>query len=101
MTNQEIYEKLDITEFSEEAKRKIVTNLINIVEQRFADLVQGLATDEQLAELNSVSDSGDIAEVAAWINDTIPRASELYQAVLVDTVDDMKDRFDAGEQRSS
>lgn len=92
MTREQILEQLGIAKASQELKDSVLGDLNSILDLRFAGIVDELLTDEQKSSLNLLGDTEPEA-VGQWLKDNVPRASELYEAILRDEIESFKNRL--------
>ena len=94
MTKEEVLNKLKLTNATGEQQDKILADILAVVEQRFAGIVDDLLDDAQTAELNNLTESGSVDEVVAWVNANVPKAAELYMSILEDYVTELSEQLD-------
>ncbi len=88
MTREEIINKLKLASASEEFKEEIITTIVDVVERRFASMIEDVMTPEQSADFKKLSpDDPKVAQ--QWFRDNIPNAGELYAAVMNDYIDEL------------
>lgn len=93
MTKEEIYEVLGIADANEDTKQSILQNITATVELRFAGIVDDLMSDEQVDDLEkATADSNDPEVVASWLKDNVPEAAQLYEAILGDHIEEIKEQ---------
>ena len=91
MTQEELLAALGVTKnASDQDKESIVRNVLVVVEYRFADIIDMSLSDEQAKELNTVVEQGDVNHVATWIKNHMPGSAKLYDAILRDYIEELK-----------
>lgn len=93
MNAQDIYQKLGIDQSSEEQKNQIIAKIVTVVDYQFAGVVDELMDANQKTAFSEVVDTEDIDAIRAWIEQNVPDARVLYEAVLSEQVDDMARRI--------
>lgn len=94
MTQEDIFIKLGITNATDVMKQEVLRGLIEKVDLLFANIVDDLLSDDQKEELESIVDqASDPSEVVQWLQENVPKAAELYDAILRDEVDILKDKL--------
>lgn len=89
MQKEEIFKKLGIENATEEQKNEILGKILETVEYRFAGIVDDLLNDSQQVELNKLTDGDNPALVIGWLKRNVPKAGELYEAILSDHIDEV------------
>ena len=90
MTQDEIYQELDISGANEDTKRSILGNILTTTEGRFVGIIDDLLSDDQLGEVQSL---GSIDEVARWLQGNVPEAASIYEGVLRDHIAELKEQL--------
>jgi hypothetical protein len=95
MTRDQIYEALGVIGASEAVKQQIIENIVTTVELRFAGIIDDLLDDEQLGRFESIvgQHGDDLDAITGWLQTNVPKAAELYLAVLNDHVDELRDQL--------
>lgn len=96
MTQEAIFTKLGILNATDEMKQEVLRGIIEKVDRQFAQIVDDLLDDNQKAELERVSEqSTNPGDVVRWLQQTMPKAAELYSALLEDEVDTLSEKLAA------
>lgn len=90
-TTDDIYERLEISGADITTKKTVINNVISTTEVRFAQVAEQILNDDQLVDLNRVAEDGDFDKVKEYIESNIPHAASLYEAILLDSVDEVRD----------
>lgn len=98
VTAQDIYERLGIENADETTKKKVLQNIVELTEERFAEVAQQLLTEGQFAQLDSMSDSDEFEKLGGWLRANVPKASEIYESVLLDAVNEVREKLGSFEQ---
>lgn len=94
MTQDDIFAELGIAGATEEKKREVVLGLIKKVDLQFANIVDDILEDNQKLELERISEqSSNPAEIVQWLQQNVPKAAELYSAILTDEVEMLKEKL--------
>lgn len=89
MTREELIIALRLQDVDEEERNKIVKTTLATVDERFAYVIDETLTQEQASGLEAVADTEDFEKIQSWIKEHIPHASEVYDAILRDYVDEL------------
>ena len=73
---------LDLDQFSEEQRQKIIEKLYKQLEDRVGDKVAALVNDEQFARFESVIDEGDEEKLDEWLGINVPNYSQMVEKTL-------------------
>lgn len=84
MTDQQIVEKLGLTDVDEATREVLVAQVRSITEKRLIGVVSDILTDEQQQEFEKVSTTGDDEAAWQWLNTNVTNIDELREAVLTD-----------------
>lgn len=85
MTDEQIIEKLGLTDVDDASREVLVGQVRSVVEMRLIGVVSELLSDEQLDEFKKLQDAGDNDAVWKWLDETLTvSVDELRQAVMTD-----------------
>lgn len=85
MTDEQIIEKLGLTDVDDASREVLVAQVNAVVELRLISVVTDLLSDELLQQFTALQEAGDNDAVWKWLNDTLTvNVDELRQAVLTD-----------------
>jgi hypothetical protein len=85
MTDEQIIEKLGLTDVDDASREVLVGQVRSVTEMRLIGVVSELLSDEQLDEFKKLQDDGDNDAVWKWLDETLTvSVDELRQAVMTD-----------------
>lgn len=88
MTDDQIIEKLGLTDVDDESREILVAQVNSVVEMRLMGLVESLLSDEQAEQLKQLIATGDNQAVWQWLNTELTNIDELRQGVLADYLEE-------------
>lgn len=88
MTDDQIIEKLGLTDVDDESREVLVAQVNSVVEMRLMGLVESLLSDEQTEQLQQLIAAGDNQAVWQWLNSELTNIDELRQGVLADYLEE-------------
>lgn len=94
MTNEEIIKALGIEGSLEEDKQSVLKNVTIVAEARFSEIIDEALNDEQAKSLNSEVEKNDPEAIAQWFAANMPEIGRLYEAVIREYVEELKDKLD-------
>ncbi len=94
MSQDQVFEALRLTESSEEARQRIVENIVATAELRFAEIVDDVLTDEQAEAFTEVVEAGNIDANISWLKENVPQVAQIYEAVIADIVAELQGQLE-------
>lgn len=87
MTDDQILEKLGLTNVDDVSRKVLIAQVNNVVDKRLMNLVIELISDEQMDEFEKLQQAGDNEAVWTWLSAQL-NMDELYQGVLNDYLEE-------------
>ena len=93
MTREELIVALRLQDVDGEEQDSLVKGVLATVDERFANIIDETLSSEQAKELDAAADTENFETIQQWIKEHMPHASEVYDAVLRDYVDELREGF--------
>ncbi len=95
MTREELLSALHLQNSAQEDQDKTINNILVVVNYRFADVMDETITEDQIEQLNSITEKGDSELVTNWIKENIPNATETYEEILRDYIESLQSEIES------
>lgn len=90
MNDDEILQKLGLSDESPAYKQKALEGVNYIIEARMAGVIQDLLTEEQLEQFSNMENSKSKEEIYQWLGTIFGNLDEMYESLLDDYVNEFK-----------
>ena len=94
MTREELLSALHMQGATEDDQNIAINDVLVVVDHRFADVIDEVVSEDQIKELDAISESGNPESVTNWIKENIPNAVQVYEEVLSDYVDELRSQIE-------
>ncbi len=84
MTDEQIIEKLGLTNVDDASREALVGQVRAVTEMRLMGLVTELLNDEQLQKFDTLREAGNSEAIWDWLNAELTNIDELREGVLND-----------------
>lgn len=84
MTDEQILEKLGLTNVDDASREILIGQVNSVVEMRLMTLVQELLSEEQLLHVNDLQEAGNTDAAWQYLNTELTNIDELRQGILLD-----------------
>lgn len=82
MNNIDFNKYFNLSELSEEQQQLVIGSITDLVLARMATMIGEHLTEEEITELEQLSEQGDGEKVMTWLNQHVPNFSEGIDEIL-------------------